>query len=268
MKEPRKDGMAQKEQRRSQPEASFTEATGLLSRRRRSGARGPEAGATPVRQVRGRLGRAPAAGSDAAVARAGPRPAAPWRSAGLIGSSLRRSRGVCGGVDAAAEDGLEPVGDVGVVVEAEHAVGLGQRLGELLAVPLGHAADGDDGLGPCRDPSGRSASSRASTESFLAASTKPQVLTTATSASAASSTSSQPSAARRPASSSESTSLRAQPRVTRATVRRSGMGSAYFVPTPRPCREGRGPRSGRRPRLRTPAAWRALSPPRGRPWCS
>ena len=63
------------------------------------------------------------------------------------------------------------------------------------------------------------ASSSASIESFLACSTKPQVLTTATSASAASSTSSHPSAASRPASSSESTSLRAQPRVTRATLR-------------------------------------------------
>src|ERR1041385_6193147 len=48
MKEPRKDGMAQKVQRRSQPEASFTEATGAPSSRRRSGARGPETGATPA----------------------------------------------------------------------------------------------------------------------------------------------------------------------------------------------------------------------------
>lgn len=50
------------------------------------------------------------------------------------------------GVDAAGEDGLQAVGDVGVVVKAEDAVGLGQRRGELLAVPLGHAAHGDDGL--------------------------------------------------------------------------------------------------------------------------
>ncbi|GAA5012007.1 hypothetical protein GCM10025734_57110 [Kitasatospora paranensis] len=49
---------------------------------------------------------------------------------------------------AAGQDGLQAGGDVGVVVEAEHAVGLGQRLGELLAVALGHAADRDDGLGP------------------------------------------------------------------------------------------------------------------------
>ena len=92
MKEPRKDGMAQKEQRRSQPEASFTEATGLLSSRRRSGARGPEAGATPSGQVGGR-GRARL---GAGVRRAAPtRGRRSWRSAGLIGSSLRRSRGVC-----------------------------------------------------------------------------------------------------------------------------------------------------------------------------
>lgn len=56
------------------------------------------------------------------------------------------ARGVRG-VDAAVEDGLEPVGDVGVVVESEDAVRLRQGLGEVLAVALGHAADGDDGLG-------------------------------------------------------------------------------------------------------------------------
>ena len=64
------------------------------------------------------------------------------------------------------------------------------------------------------------ASSSVSIESFLACSTKPQVLTSATSASAASSTRVQPSAASRPASSSESTSLRVHPRVTRATLPR------------------------------------------------
>ncbi len=56
------------------------------------------------------------------------------------------ARGVRG-VDAAVEDGLEPVGDVGVVVEPEDAVRFRQGLGEVLAVALGHAADGDDGLG-------------------------------------------------------------------------------------------------------------------------
>ena len=107
------------------------------------------------------------------------------------------------------------------------------------------------------------ASSRASTESFLAASTKPQVLTTATSASAASSTSSQPSAAKRPASSSESTSLRAQPRVTRATVRRSGMGSRLLRPDRTPAARFRPIRLGRTPGRRL--LQDRLSRPRGRP---
>ena len=63
------------------------------------------------------------------------------------------------------------------------------------------------------------ASSSASTLSFLACSTNPQVLTSTVSAAAGSSTSRNPSAASRPASSSESTSLRAQPSVTTATDR-------------------------------------------------
>ena len=67
------------------------------------------------------------------------------------------------------------------------------------------------------------ASSKASTESFLADSIKPQVFTSATSAFSTSSTRIQPSAANRPANSSESTSLRAQPRVTTATVRLIGV---------------------------------------------
>lgn len=50
------------------------------------------------------------------------------------------------GVVAAGEDRLQALGDVGVVVETEYRVGLGQRVGEFLAVALGHAADGDDGL--------------------------------------------------------------------------------------------------------------------------
>jgi hypothetical protein len=50
-------------------------------------------------------------------------------------------------VRVAGDDGAQLGRDVGVVVEAEHRVGLGQRLGEVLAVALGEAADGDDGLG-------------------------------------------------------------------------------------------------------------------------
>ena len=45
---------------------------------------------------------------------------------------------------AAGEDVVEPVADGAVVVEAEDRR-LGQRPGQLRAVPLGHAADGDDG---------------------------------------------------------------------------------------------------------------------------
>src|SRR5437588_5428528 len=58
-----------------------------------------------------------------------------------------------------------------------------------------------------------------SMESRLAASTNPQVLTTTASASPASSTTFQPAPVSRAASSSESTSLRAHPRVTKATLR-------------------------------------------------
>ena len=46
------------------------------------------------------------------------------------------------GVGTAGHDRLQPVGHVRVVVEAEHRVGLRQRLSELGAVPLGQAADG------------------------------------------------------------------------------------------------------------------------------
>ncbi len=109
---------------------------------------------------------------------------------------------------------------VRVGVEPQDGVGLGQLLGELDAVPLGQAPDGHDRPASGRASSRRSAaSSSTSIESFFACSTNPQVLTTATSASAASSTNRQPAASSRPASSSESTSLRAQPNVTRATVR-------------------------------------------------
>ena len=45
---------------------------------------------------------------------------------------------------APGEDVVEPVADRAVVVEAQDR-GLGQRAGELGAVPLGHAPDGDDG---------------------------------------------------------------------------------------------------------------------------
>jgi hypothetical protein len=54
-----------------------------------------------------------------------------------------RGRGVT------AEYVAEAFGQLGVVVEAEHRVGLGQALGQLGAVALGEAADGHD-LRPAR----------------------------------------------------------------------------------------------------------------------
>src|SRR5690242_15888449 len=67
------------------------------------------------------------------------------------------------------------------------------------------------------------AASSVSIESCFAFSTKPQVLTTTTSAPSASVLTCQPPASRRAANSSESTSLRAQPRVSRATRRGAGV---------------------------------------------
>src|SRR6516162_9733682 len=66
-------------------------------------------------------------------------------------------------------------------------------------------------------------------DSCLAAWMKPQVLTSTTSASSPSSRSVQPPADRRAASSSESTSLRAQPRVTRLTVRELDTPRGYAI---------------------------------------
>ena len=91
------------------------------------------------------------------------------------------------------------------------------------------------------------AASRVSIESRLARSTKPQVLTSTTSASALSVLTCQPSACRRAASSSESTSLRAQPSVSRATLRPAagevavsdttrGYRSSHLAPPRRPAR--------------------------------
>ena len=118
--EPRKLGIAQNEQRRSHPLASLSGAIGPPSSRRRT-VRGPVAGAPapmarPARQVDRRR---PWPGTTTSAAAA--------RSAGEIGSSLRRSCGVCGWCVSPARIDAQPVGDVGVVVEAEHRVGLGQR---------------------------------------------------------------------------------------------------------------------------------------------
>ena len=91
--EPRKAGMAQNVHRRSQPEAIFSEAHGAEpSRARTTG--GPEAGATAAR-----LGRSASASGAAEGATPVPGTAVParaaWRSTGLSGSRVRRSRGTC-----------------------------------------------------------------------------------------------------------------------------------------------------------------------------
>ena len=75
-KEPRKDGIAQNEHRRSQPLANFSDAVGPDSRRRRTDA-GPEAWpGTAAVDIE--------------------------RSTGVIGSSRRRSLGVCAWWDSPA----------------------------------------------------------------------------------------------------------------------------------------------------------------------
>jgi hypothetical protein len=43
----------------------------------------------------------------------------------------------------AGDDVVEPAADVGVVVEGDDRTGLWQRVGELVAVALGHATRGD-----------------------------------------------------------------------------------------------------------------------------
>ena len=109
------------------------------------------------------------------------------------------------------------------VVEAEHRVGLGELLGELLAVALGQAADRDDLLGA---PSvmlevGRleervdgvllgllDEAARVDDRDIGLGRVVDQP---------------PPSARSRPASSSESTSLRVHPRVTRATLLSDGV---------------------------------------------
>lgn len=142
MKEPRKEGMAQKEQRRSQPEASFTEATGLVPSQAAQGRPRPGDRSDSVGKVLG-------GGSRCGLLRV---PRQSHCGVLPLGRADRQelaavARGVRG-VDATVEDGLEAVGDVGVVVESEDTIRLGQGLGEVLAVALGHAADGDHGLGP------------------------------------------------------------------------------------------------------------------------
>ena len=107
---------------------------------------------------------------------------------------------------------VEARGDVLVVVEAEH-LGLGELLGELGAVPLGQAPDGGD-LG-----TGVSGREQLVDGLLLSRLNEAARVDQDDVRVFPSPRSVQPPAARRAASSSESTSLRAQPSVTRLTVR-------------------------------------------------
>ena len=208
-KAPRKLGIAQNVQRRSQPRASFSGATGLSSSRRRTTVGPP---AWPGRPM------SIAPGSTTLA-----------RSTGLIGSSLRRSPGCGSPGRSPSSTAAGGVGQAGVGVEAEHGVGLGQLLGELLAVPLGQAADGDDlGAGVGR---GEQRVDRV----LLGALDEAAGVHDDDVGASSSSTSSQPAASSRPASSSESTSLRAQPSVTRATRRSAGGGTRKVYGRASPC---------------------------------
>ena len=197
---PRNAGIAQNAQRRSQPEASLSGAIGLVVSRRRS-TRGPLAGASPA----GRSG-------DAVPRRAHGRGRPAARRAPAA-AAVRRSRGTWAACALPGEDRLQPLGDVGVVVEAEHRVGLGQRLGELVAVALGQAADRDHRLVAAALRS--AAASRVSIESFLADSTNPQVLTTPRRRRGSSTSWKPPARAGRPAP-------RSRPRCGRSPARRDG----------------------------------------------
>ena len=158
-------------------------------------------------------GRAPRRGRGRATSAA-----AAGRSTGEIGSSVRRSTGHVRGRGVAAEHVVEPFARAPGRrrSRARHRPRAGCR-----PAPCRSARPGSRRRPPWRRSRATSdAASRVSIESFLACSTKPQVLTTMTSGASgplpSASTSSQPLPASRPASSSESTSLRAQPSVSSA----------------------------------------------------
>ena len=114
----------------------------------------PRAAVEPRRRTRGGpAGRRQSTGRTSWPGTATPmRPRRALRP-GVSGSSVRRSVG-----DVRPPAARPPrmrrrwLDDVGVVVEAEHGVGLGQLVGELVAVALGQAADGDDRRGSRRAP--------------------------------------------------------------------------------------------------------------------
>ena len=143
--------MAQNEQRRSQPRGQLQRGRGAVVQAAAHDAAGRR-GDRGQRRVVGALGDRAAAvggGSGGAVAVAGHRHGALGR---LPVHRAQRQQRAAVARDVrdralAVQDRVQPGADVLVVVEAQDRVGLRQRLGELLAVALGQAADGDDGLG-------------------------------------------------------------------------------------------------------------------------
>ena len=131
---PRNAGIAQNVQRRSQPQASLSGAGRTVAephpQRTRPGGRREPLGQVRPGEVGGHEGRP---GGD--PVRRGQREQLP-----TVPRHVRHVR-------LAGEDRLQPAGDVGVVVEGQHRVGLRQRRRQLVAVALGEAADGHDGLG-------------------------------------------------------------------------------------------------------------------------
>jgi len=224
------------------PEANFSEATGPLSNRRPQlrPAGAPALCSSTVGAPRsGTGGRPPCPGVDTSEV---------WRCTGVSGSNVRRSRGTCASLPsspAPAPRTGRAEGCFGIVVRSPAPpVRLRQRgPASSRPYPLRHT-------NRSRPPSRRypRAASRVSMESRLAFSTKPHVFTTTMSAPLAVG-GQLPSRPRRgrAASSSESTSLRAQPSVSRATRRAGGLivtghPPRVPVPPPRPAALARTPR--------------------------
>ena len=122
---PRNDGIAQNEHRRSQPDASFSGATGPSSRRWRK-TLGPPAW--------------PGIPTSATIA---------GRLTGVTGSSVRRSCGRWGTSGATSQHVVEPVTDRGVVIERQDGC-FRQSFSEFAPIALREAADGDHLAARCR----------------------------------------------------------------------------------------------------------------------
>ena len=219
--------MAQNAQRRSQPDASLSGATGPPSRRRRSDGRA---------RRRGRAGRRRGRCAGCCRAdRAERQQLAPVAGRVATGPARRRAPTAGGWTGRRRSRSRAP----------RRPRAAGRRAPRRSARP---------GTRPRRPwPRCRAAASRVSIESFFAEATKPQVLTTATSAVSPSSTRVQPAASSRPASSSESTSLRAQPSVDERDA--SGRTTVSRVRAPR--RRPRGSGAGQAVRCADEAQHRA-----------